>query len=252
MLTASIRNLLGTGTASFLLAMISFFAIMTGVKAQNNNRLGIRQANRMNDLKIAVTRYIGDCPGQEWNRPKVHFVSSTPLAPNRRVRIYNQSLMGKETPYTDREYQTISENPYLNNQGSEFFYIARMNEHSDRALSLVEGKNEMVAIIYEGGRDSFPDRKGYEEIEVYEFTVNLKVKATQQKRNLITSHPTLECDDPNTSLASCAEKDKVKVRYTYCQGSSPRSGRREVIRYVDIRDDRRNHRRRYDNRNPCD
>ncbi|MDR9405245.1 MAG: hypothetical protein RI580_17640 [Halothece sp. Uz-M2-17] len=43
----------------------------------------------MNDLKIAVTRYIGDYPSQEWNRPKVHFVSSTPLAPNRRVRIYN-------------------------------------------------------------------------------------------------------------------------------------------------------------------
>lgn len=223
---------LQTPSLQILLLIASLCSFIPGAKAQPQDLAGIRQANAINALTIEVTRYLGDCPGQALSRPKVHFVSPTAPRRNRRVRIYNRSLIGENTPYTDREYETKSDNPYLRNWASEFFYITRLNEHSNRALALVEGENQMVAIIYDGGRRSFPDQTGYREIKVYEFTVDLTLHSTRQERNLITSNPSLECDDPDTSLASCAEQDKVKVRYTYCQGSSPQSGEREVIRYL--------------------
>lgn len=212
------------------LLIITIFGVTTVAQAQNS--VGIRQGNSINDLNISVINYIGDCPDKEWSRPEVNFISSTDLAEDRRVRIYNRSIVGEQIPYTDREYEPHNNNPYISNNSSEPFYIARNDKHSNRALSLLKGKNKMVAIIYDGGRDSFPHGTTYQEVKVYKFTVNLTVNSSTQERHLITSYPSIECEDPDTSLASCPDDEKVKVRYQYCPGSSPRSGHRQVIYYI--------------------
>jgi len=148
------------------------------------------------------------------------------------VRIYNKTLVAAEPPYTDREYEPRDTNSYISNTGSEPFYIAIDDEHSDRALSLTKGQNQMMAIIYDGGRDNFPDGDNYQEIDLYKFPVNVRVNSTTQQRNLIMSGPSIECEDPDTSLDSCPDDKKVMVRYQYCPGSSPSSGNRQVIDYL--------------------
>ncbi len=200
--------------------------------------VGIRQGDSINDLKISVTQYVGECPGEDWNRPEVDFVSPTEPAEDRRVRIYNRSVVvGEQSAYTDREYEHSNNNPYISNPGAEPFKIARLDEHSDRALALLKGKNQMVAIVYDGGRDNFPNGSDYKEIDVYKFTVNLTINSIKKERDLVTTSPSIECEDEYTSLDSCSDDNKVKVRYQYCPNSSSSSRQRQIIRYLDDCDD---------------
>lgn len=194
--------------------------------------VGIRQGSALNNLVIQITEYIGDCPETVYAQPEVTFVSPESPINDRRVRIYNRSVVGREAAYTDREYEDGGDNPYLRTYGSESFRVTYADEHRNSALAMLSGSNDMIAIVYDGGRRNFLDLEdGYEEVNIYEFTVNVDPQVNRINRDRTVTGTQVECED-GTSLAQCAETAKVNVRYSYCEGQPRSAWDRQVVSYV--------------------
>jgi hypothetical protein len=215
--------------SSFMAAI----ALSLAVEAQGQSSIGICSGSGLNNLAIQITEYVGDCPGWSSAQPEVTFIAPEQPTEDRRVRVYNRSVAGEETAYTDREYEEGGNNPYLSSYGSDSFRVARFNEHRNEALAVLPGENDMVAIVYDGGRRNFLEpENGYQEVAVHEFMLNVQATSNRVTRNRTVTQPTVECEDGVTGLAQCSDEREVRVTYSYCPNTPRNQWERRVIGYV--------------------
>ena len=211
----------------FLPALITAASSAVESDVMEEISAGIRSSTVLNNIAIRVIEYVGECPGLSVDQPRATFRSMVQPVEGRRVRIYNQTVTGEETAYTDREYEAEGNNPFLSVYGSESFKVKRVNEHTDRGLAVVWGENEMTAVVYDGGRDSFlEEENGYREVAVYDFTVAVEEETVELTRDRITS-TRVEC--PNSrDLKDCKVHERVRVSHSYCPATA-NSGYRRVL-----------------------
>jgi hypothetical protein len=145
-----------------------------------------------NVLTFYRTKYEGDCPGSEMERPKAYFTSpQTPTSRKRRVRIDNLTAGFTNPPYTDREYE--------DNGRSETTTLDFGAEHSSKQFRIRPGENRFSYRITE--------RKNL--IESGEFTAIVNLQETIRQRNASWQN-TEVCANSSVSLETCADRRSAR------------------------------------------
>lgn len=160
----------------------------------------------LNQAQVTVTKFFGDCPGEEVKNIKAYFISSVnPPAQGRRVIVRNvtEGINSREAPHSNREYNS--------GRSSQGINLSPGTRHTDRSLVFIPNKINVF---------EFDIVQNNQIVEQGLFDADLKANTQNLQRNINWVSETFCITTGNTNINNCQnlgtrDKGSCPGEYSY-------------------------------------